>query len=238
MATPADRLVQAALDPDDEDRLDRRTAELPTLTGLGFMLGGVRSRSPHLAAIDRHCRPDHAAVLLFPHAQGDVAAALAVRGFQPMRTAPSTVVRNRLAGRYHLEATALDVTIVHARHADHGAGLEVFVLVNDASPAIAQIIAGERAHEHESHYAFTVPDADEVILHGLRETLTRECGFIADGGGFNPHDGEHAAGKTVLYFTQRTPPDRPRRLELTCGGHHPSVLRTHLNHRTPHTQTW
>ncbi|MBF8189597.1 hypothetical protein ITP53_28445 [Nonomuraea sp. K274] len=211
------------MDEEDERRFDLLVRRLVAAKGCREMFTTQRGVTDSaLAALERHCRVDHAAILLFPRRTADLSGVLRSRGFEIVRTCPSTVVRARLAGRYRLDPASLPVQIVHA--ARDGAAIEVFALPREDRTAIDAVVAGERARDDESHLALQVLRPDEVVILGIARLLTSLLGFAADGGGFNPHEDAEHGGRTVLYL-RRPRAGWPRRVELACAGRHPSTLR-------------
>jgi hypothetical protein len=206
----------------DERRLDQLMWRLQTWAVFAREPGVTPSMQ---AALERHCRIDHAAILLFPSTIDDLRASLRARGFEILRTCPSTVVRRRLAERYDLD---LPIAIVYAVRAAGGPALEVFV--PEPGPGLARVAARERERNEETHLALEVLAPDEIVVRGLGRLLTSVLGFAPDGGGFNPYEDEARGGRTVLYFSR--PTAWPGRVELACAGHYPHVLRSHLA-RTP-----
>ncbi|MET8864441.1 hypothetical protein ABZW11_15990 [Nonomuraea sp. NPDC004580] len=210
------------MDLEDERRLDQLIRRLETWAVFAREPGVTASVQ---AALQRHCRIDHAALLIFPSGLDDLRASLRMRGFEILRTCPSTVVRSRLAERYDLD---LPVLIAYAVRAAGGPALEVFV--PEHGPGIGRVAARERERNEETHLALEVIRPDEIVVRGLGRLLTSVLGFAPDGGGFNPYEDGSRGGRTVLYFGR--PVAWPRRVELACAGHYPHVLRSHLD-RTP-----
>ncbi|MEU1209718.1 methyltransferase [Nocardia sp. NPDC005825] len=220
-------VAHAELDSFDLDQLDaaaRYAAAHDTGAVLSAMLPGLAAADR--AAIMARTRFAHTAVLVFPPDLKALTAALAGRGLTAGPPTPSMVVRSRLADRYGLPASELDVRIIRTAVPspdDDPRLLEIFALAGTAEATRATIVAAERAAGYESHLALEVEKADSVELAGLRALLLHKNRMHADGGGYNSH--EHA---TVLYF-RTTAADRPfRRLELHVAGQHSSVLAAHL----------
>ncbi|MFI7617202.1 hypothetical protein ACIBP6_38870 [Nonomuraea terrae] len=120
-------VVRGHLDPEDALRLDRLTRRSVTWEMVARGPGGTGSV---LAAPTRHCRIDHAAIMLSPRRFAGLRTALK-RGFEAVRTCPSTVARRRLADRHGLDPPVL---IARRRLADHQ-GLDPPALIARAEPA-------------------------------------------------------------------------------------------------------
>jgi hypothetical protein len=229
----ADRLP--GLDPGDVRRL-RRTVALAAQGGFHRALRWMVPGSGHdeaLADLERTCAVGHAGVLVFPDTVDALLAALRELGSTPGRLLPSTVVRARLARRYLLAPDDLPVSIVHARGKVPGDWeIEVFLIERGLPGLPDDLIRRERAEESETHLALDVlrPSGSELArLAGLFDSL----GLRPDGGGFNPYESADKGGRSVLYFSASpdTIPPVPgiHRLELTCVGHHPDVITSHLD---------
>ncbi|MGV9454369.1 methyltransferase [Streptomyces sp. NPDC003635] len=204
--------------------------EQDTATLLPLLLPGLDG--PELQALVERCRFSHAALLVFPSEESELAAMLGDCGL--VATAPpqpSVVVRDRLALRHHRRVADLDVGIL--RPAVTGADgarrtVEVFALTVPPRSDLEDIAAYEREEQHEAHVAFDVTAPDPLVLRGLCATLAR-YGATPDGGGYNPHE-----NGTVFYFG--LPVEAKvgyRRVELYVPGDHRDVLAAHLDaHRT------
>ncbi|MER6672293.1 methyltransferase [Streptomyces sp. NPDC000983] len=199
--------------------------EQDTATLLPLLLPGLDG--PELRALVERCRFSHAALLVFPSGEAELAAMLADCGLsasEPPR--PSVVVRGRLALRHRRPAADLDVGIL--RPAVTGADgarrtVEVFALTVPPGSDLDGIAAHEREQQHEAHVAFDVTAPDPLVLRGLCATLAR-YGATPDGGGYNPHE-----NGTVFYFG--LPVEAKvgyRRVELYVPGDHRDVLAAHL----------
>jgi hypothetical protein len=165
------------------------------------------------------CTFDHIATLVFPRHLAEVHTCLAAMGWRTTAPVPSVVVRQRLADRYGMSEGDLEVQIIRATK-DGQPGLEVFCL--PTTQAIEQVIAGERQHHNERHWALFVDRPDQALLERLAELLVGKLSMLPDGGGHNPHEERRAGGQTVLYFKYPS-----GRLELTCAGNFPGVLDRH-----------
>lgn len=175
--------------------------------------------------IERYCRLDHAALLVFPRSEEALIEGLRRRGLEVGAAAPSVVVRERLSRRYGRPAADLDVRIYRAPVETVDGELrelEIFALPVPPGSGLDEIVAGERASGIETHVGFKVAAPDRIVLSGLRTTLL-EAGYRPDGGGHNGH-----VGVTVLYFRddRQDSPVR-RRLELISDGEHPGILVGH-----------
>ncbi|MFJ6985538.1 MULTISPECIES: methyltransferase [unclassified Streptomyces] len=213
------------------DALERARGH-DTGTALRLLLPGLGEAER--SAVAAHCALAHVAVMVFPPSIGLLRAALTDLGLTVGPPTPSTVVRERVARRHGLDPAGLDVVILRAAVPVAGGNpreVEVFALATDDGTRHGPIAARERAERNESHVAFGVPDADEVVLAGLRALLTGPGAMRADGGGHNAHE-----DTTVLYF--RTPPGEPdgtaspsgeqgQRLELGAPGRFESALTAH-----------
>ncbi|MFJ5264965.1 methyltransferase [Streptomyces sp. NPDC088387] len=183
--------------------------------------------SSELQALVDRCRFAHAALLVFPPDPEALHTALTDSGLDAYASAqPSVVVRDRLALRHGLAATALDVRIL--RPGVQGLDgvrrvVEVFVLTVPPGSELSPVAAHERDRQHEAHVAFEVECPDPLVLRGLCAVFARH-GAEPDGGGYNPHE-----DGTVFYFT--APPGSKagyQRVELYVHGDHQDVLTTHL----------
>lgn len=174
------------------------------------------------AAIARHATFGHVALLIFPATLDGLTEELARHGIDVSAPTPSTVVRDRLSGRYSVPAKDLTVGILHADVTDRaGRPCEVEIFALETPPELAHIAEDERRHERERHVALTVRRPDPALLRGLRATIT--AAMRPDGGGYNAHE-----DSTVLYFRDEHSADPAfRRLELICAGTYPQVLATH-----------
>jgi hypothetical protein len=215
--------VSPRIAPTDNDRLAAAVQFIRThdIDGVLAQMLPDLTEAEH-TAIAAYCRFAHTALLVFPPDLQALDAMLAANDLTASSTAPSVVVRQRLAARHGLPADQLPVQIVRASvHAADGTPceIEVFALVN----AEAEVAAGERDAEHEAHIALATGPIDEVALTGLRAMLTGRGRLRADGGGYNGHE-----DSTVLYFA-RTAWRRPgyQRLELHFAGNHPRTRAAH-----------
>lgn len=220
--------VMPGLAPDDLVELDAALSFLhrhDTLSALTVMLPDLTAGERH--AIAANCRLSHTALLLCPRDLAELTQALDERGLTAGPDIPSTVVRQRLAGRYGRPASRLDVRIVHAPVPvadDVDYTVEIFALLPVPGTRIDEIISAEREFGHERHVALAADTRDEVILNGLRALLIGRGRLHSDGGGYNPVE-----DVTVLYFRAGSEGQRPyRRLELRCGGKHPELMAAHL----------
>ncbi len=132
------------------------------------------------------------------------------------------VVRERLSSRYAVPTAELTVGILRPVVTDSGGRpceLEIFAMATP--PELAHIAEDERRHRRENHIALAVPDADPVLLRGLRATIAAT--MRPDGGGYNDYE-----DTTVFYFRDQHRTDPAfRRLELVCSGQFPQLLATH-----------
>ncbi|MFI1583561.1 methyltransferase [Embleya sp. NPDC020630] len=181
--------------------------------------------------VSRHCRFDHAALLVFPERLGDLLDRLPHWGLRTTEVVPSTVVRNRIAERLGLRAESVDVHIVRCSlpgdgvAACEGRNLELFAVAPVPGADFARLRAEERVRNGETHFAFRVVEPTPVTLLDLHDLLVSRDEVLRDGGGFNPHEDTF-----VLYFRSTGEPasDRwPRRLEILATGSYPEVLRRH-----------
>ena len=182
-------------------------------------------------ALAAHTYFAHAAVLVFPSTLDGLALELARHGIDAGMMTPSVVVRNRLSRRYGVPVENLDVGILRAPVMDSaGRPCELEIFAMATPPDLAHVAAEERLHSRERHFALAVPNADPIILNGLRSAVATQ--MRPDGGGYNEHENH-----TVLYFRD-THQARPefRRLELISVGEHPQVLATHLRETAAGTQ--
>ncbi len=177
---------------------------------------------------------DHAAILVFPDGDDDVAELLRQAGFEVSAPVPSVVVRQRLADRYSVPDDILDVSIIRGsvQHASGGIrGVEVFALPRaGAEKASTQLIEQERERNTEGHLAFKVGAPETGNYELMRRLFHDHLSMWPDGGGYNPHDDAANGGRSVLYFSAPPvlgQPYRPHRLEITCSGHHPEVIAAH-----------
>ncbi|NUT94687.1 MAG: methyltransferase [Saccharothrix sp.] len=169
----------------------------------------LRTVAPEAAAtLEHRLEFVHGALLLVTD---DVPVELAELGVRVRSTAPSVVVRDRLARRLGRRPGDLDVRIVHGVVDGGPRELELFLLAGHHPDVARQ----ERRHEHESHLAFRVRAADEVAVRGVHAVLL-DAGMEPDGGGYNRHE-----DVTALYFRGRG------RLELRLAGRHDVLLRRH-----------
>ncbi|MFC8348559.1 methyltransferase [Streptomyces sp. NPDC057280] len=200
--------------------------EHDTTTLLPLLLPGLDG--PELRSVAEQCRFSHAALLVFPSDDRELAAMLADCGLAagaPPR--PSVVVRERLALRHRRPAAELDVGILRPR-VTGGDGarrtVEVFALTVPPGSGLEAIAAAEREGQHEAHVAFDVVAPDPLVLRGLCASFAR-YGAVPDGGGYNPHE-----NGTVFYFG--TPAEGKtgyRRMELYVPGDHRDLLAAHLD---------
>jgi hypothetical protein len=156
-------------------------------------------------------RFDHAGVLVFPSSVDEALAGLEAEGLPAIRTLPSVVVRDRLASRYGLARP--EVLIAHL-DVGEGRTLELFM----ATGCPGHVADDERLTERETHLAFETTGARLGVLEALRAD-----GFVPDGGGFNPAEGDQ--GRSLFYF--RDGPDGDR-LEILAPGAAASELSRHL----------
>ncbi|MGW4133491.1 methyltransferase [Amycolatopsis japonica] len=212
------------LDTVDEGRLRELIRRLDGLTAAGAFARTLGC--PVDPGIADAVRFDHSALLVFPDTVSDVRDFLAGVGFDTGPSVPSKVVRARLARRYEVSETDLDVTIVRAWPADgEPGGLEIFVLPRKT--VAPGLVEQERLTGEESHDGWLV--APER-LEQTRRTCRHLASMNPDGGGYNPHDDPGSGGRSVVYF--KTGPDsdgRQSRIELTAQGHQAEVLATHLS---------
>jgi hypothetical protein len=177
------------------------------------------------AAVAAECSFDHGAALVFPDDVADVAGFLRRHGFTVARPVPSVVVRERILRRHDLAGHDLDVSILRATArlaSGEPRGVEVFCVPRRrASPAM---VAREHRENNEGHFALYVERADSATLGALRSIFVDRFSMNPDGGGYNPHDGAPAGGRSVLYFSA----PGGGRLELTCAGNHPGVVAAHV----------
>jgi hypothetical protein len=167
---------------------------------------------------------DHAAVLVFPDTVDDVVAFCVNAGYEVDDPFPSVVVRDRLARRYRLPASDLDVRILRARRRNSGlGGLEIFVLLGVPATVHSGMVERERATEAESHLAWFVPGDDAEAVW----QRCRQLGLLADGCGHNPNEQAAEGGRTALYFQIPSRTSGISRVELTTDGHHPELLAAH-----------
>ncbi|MGW0392910.1 methyltransferase [Streptomyces sp. NPDC003042] len=220
---------EPALNEQDEARLDTLIRFLGDDGPLLKRVLSADADSAVVTALQRHCRPSHGALMVFPRTASDLRAALTRRGYEVTSIIPSTVVRHRFARRHGLKAQAADVTITRAQRHDGTPALEVFSLQPDGDPLLARAAAAERTQDAEAHFALDVPSPDDIVLRGLADVLTRRAGYLPDGGGVNPAEGTAGSGRTVLYF-RSTGGGGPlnRRLEITCDGTWSEVLADHI----------
>lgn len=173
----------------------------------------------------RYCRFVHAAVLVFPQRSASVHEWARAWDLTAGPVLPSTVVRDRLAGRHGLPLSSLEVEIVRLSSSS-SPEIEMFMLPAPPGPGspVNEIARAERADNHETHFAFAVTEPDPVVLRGLRATLTGPGGMTCDGGGFNP-----AEDVSVFYFrcVGRLASSWPQRVELVACGHQRELLREH-----------
>ncbi|MFS8105089.1 acetylserotonin O-methyltransferase [Lentzea alba] len=188
----------------------------------------VRTVMPHLgrgegAAIGRYTAFNHVALAVFPRTFDGLVEELARQGVDVTRKTPSVVVRDRLCRRYGIRRRDLSVEILRAAVRDRAGQkceLEMFAVLTPEH--LAHIAEAERAHSWENHVGLCVPQADPVLVSGLRSAITT-C-LCPDGGGYNEYE-----GSTVLYFRGDHPDPAYRRLELVSrGGRLPGVLEQHL----------
>ncbi|WP_410609462.1 methyltransferase [Amycolatopsis sp. lyj-109] len=224
--------IAPALAPEDLDRL-AAAKSLVLASGTDSVLAAALPSLPaaERAALAAHAPFSHVALLIFPETLDGLGEELARHGLEtgPMR--PSVVVRERLSRRYGVPAHDLTVGILRAPLADRAGSmcsLEIFVLLT--SPELAHISADERRHGHESHFALAVPQADPIVLTGLRAAIAGQ--LRPDGGGYNGHE-----DTTVLYFRDaHHPAPACRRLELLCTGEFPRLLAAHRRESEPGTE--
>ncbi|WP_328609005.1 methyltransferase [Amycolatopsis sp. NBC_00345] len=215
--------IAPALAPEDLTRLSSVTA-LISANDTGSVLATALPSldAAERAALARHTRFTHAAVLVFPSTFDRLREELAGHGIETAPMIPSVVVRNRLSSRYGVPADELAVGILHAAVPDRaGDPCEVEIFAMATPPELAHIAADERRNGRENHFALVVPSADPIVLSGLRAAVAAQ--MRPDGGGYNGHE-----DNTVLYFRDadhRLPAFR--RLELVCAGQFPRLLADH-----------
>jgi len=179
------------------------------------------------AAVTKHCRFSHAAVLIYSCHPADARRELADSGLRIGPMTPSSVVRERLARRYKLPAEHIEIGILRAPVGVDSDSvqreIEIFLVANPPGGDLARVAVKERDAQAESHIAFEVYSPDEVIVRGLHTIFTTRGGMECDGGGYNPYE-----DATVLYFRHAGPTRlRLGRLELSVRGHFAEVLRSH-----------
>ncbi|MDT4995325.1 MAG: hypothetical protein QOH97_5217 [Actinoplanes sp.] len=192
------------------------------------------------AGVPRGCRLRHGGILVFPERVEDVHQILTSIGCAVSPAVPSVIVTRRLAGRYGVESASLPVVILTGQLPDCAdvRQIEVFVLATDddglpAGVPLEDIVARERAGEHETHIAFEVdpPVADHVA--GLTAHLGTAFGMVPDGGGYNPHEQPESGGRSVFYFSSAAEADgrgersNVHRIEICAAGHWPDLLAAH-----------
>ncbi|QQQ79871.1 methyltransferase [Saccharothrix sp. 6-C] len=177
--------------------LDRLTATVAFLRdrGTGDVLAAVVGAEPS-ACLVRYLEFGRAAVFVASARPAGLVGVLAGLGVDAPEPRPDEVVRGR-AGQ------ELDVRVVRGAVGSR----EVRLLVPRAEMPEAE-------REAESHVAFRVTDADDVVLRGACATL-RDSGLRPDGGGYDGQD-------TTLCFRGTT------RLVLHAPGHHAEALEHHL----------
>ncbi|MFS8099328.1 SAM-dependent methyltransferase [Lentzea alba] len=194
-------------------------AAMPTLT------------AAERAALAWHAPFSHTALLIFPRTLDGLRDELSWHGIETGPMVPSVVVRSRLSRRYGVPLDELEVGILRTPVTD-GAGrecvLEIFAMATP--PELEHIAADERLHGRENHFALAVPNADPIVLNGLRAAITAR--MRPDGGGYNGHE-----GSTVLYFRDvHQSCAAYRRLELLCTGEFSDVLAAHERQSEPGTE--
>ncbi|MGC0419991.1 methyltransferase [Embleya sp. AB8] len=184
--------------------------------------------------VSRHCRFDHAALLVFPARLEPLLERLPDWGLRVTEVVPSTVVRDRVLERLGGRGESVAVSIVRCalvaddEEREVGRSLELFVLAagpDERSDRLDRLRADERARNAETHFAFQVVEPTPVTMLDLHDLLASREDLVRDGGGFNPHN-----DTSVMYFRSPGDPDRdrwPRRVELMATGAHPEVLRRH-----------
>jgi O-methyltransferase domain len=155
---------------------------------------------------------DHVGLLVFPQSVEEALSGLDAEGLPVLRTLPSVVVRERLALRYGLDRP--EVVIAHL---DAGGGRTVELFLSADCPV--DVADDERMRERETHLAFETAANRLGVLEALRAD-----GFLPDGGGFNPAEGDQ--GRSVFYFHKGAEGER---LEITVPGRASSELSRHLS---------
>ncbi|GAA4638726.1 hypothetical protein GCM10023196_097610 [Actinoallomurus vinaceus] len=227
--------VSAGLEDVDIRRIRQMVTFIRSHTTTEILAKVLPRKTPAYVAADlaQHCRFVHGSIMVFP--VGTVAAAagrLSDIGLDPGPPRPSTVVRSRVARRYDLSASDLQIQILHAAlpnvPGNCAEEIEIFVCPTDPGGRHSQLVDDERRSNRETHFALKVLVPENHLLKRLWGLLTGPGLMAPDGGGFNPHEGP--IGCTVLYFQtsgQLLPQGWPRRLELVIDGHQ-QILAMHL----------
>lgn len=177
-----------------------------------------------------HCHFSHAAALVFPRTLEAVLHTFEARGLVVNATAPSVIVRRRLAERYGRSQEGLDVTILRAPVTaadEEPCEIELFVLCVPEGSTLEAIAERERAARHEVHVALDVRTPGVVTLSGLCSLLPQQR-MLPDGGDYNPYD-----DATTFYFRDAVIRERAdvaqpyHRLELRARGQHAAPLASH-----------
>jgi hypothetical protein len=200
---------------------------------------GVLARPPDppiMAAITQFCTFDHCGVLVFPRNFNDVEKALRHSGFDVRESVPSVVVKDRLCQRYQISPEDIDVVIVRGgitTGVSCRRELEVFAVSATADFSLPHdLIRAERTLTNETHAALLLDRSHGDMLAELCQTLSQFGYLVPDGCGYNPHHNSAEAGRSALYFRRRDDNGTkswPRRLELTCAGHHAEVIAAHAD---------
>ncbi|MCX4091473.1 hypothetical protein [Nocardia sp. alder85J] len=222
-------------DTEDDDRLGQLTDYLAHHCSRAVLTGLLSGRDNGDPLRDRLIL-DHAAALVFPPTAAALHRRLTDAGFRVVDTVPSVIVRQRLCKRYGIAPADCAVFILRACRETGDAAppqrLELFypAPAGTADPAWRRARADERAHNRETHFAFTVPEFDSNTYHAIRRHFAESSGLRPDGGGWNPHERSHGPGCSTFYFAgPGTVPGKPwpRRLEIICGGLHADELTAH-----------
>ncbi|RFS84339.1 hypothetical protein D0T12_19685 [Actinomadura spongiicola] len=225
---------KARLSDDDERRIREVHDYLRSTGDIDAVTDVLPPRAPAemIEAITTHCVVDHAGCLVFPTDPAAVRAFLRDHGLHPLRPFTGSVVRDRLAGRYHvqeerLKSGFLHVRSIHARLPDDPSRAVEVLCVGPDDGLDLPALRDERLEKHENHVAVRLTDPGR--LEDLRSALLRPGGPRPDGGGYDPVPGED--GVTVLRFHAdgRTRLGWPRRLEVLAAGRHTDVLLRHLS---------
>ncbi len=200
---------------------------------------GVLDRPPDapiMAAISQFCTFDHCGVLVFPRTRDDVVTVLRNNGFDVGESVPSVVVKARLCQRYRISPTDIEVVIVRGGITTRAFGrreIEIFaVSATTELPLFHDLVHAERTLTNETHAALLLDKSRGDMLADLRQTLNQSRHLVPDGCGYNPHCDSTEGGHSMLYFRRcddSGTPSWPRRLELTCAGHHAGVIAAHAD---------
>ncbi|WNV87962.1 hypothetical protein [Umezawaea sp. Da 62-37] len=209
-------LVGSGFDDVDLRRIDTADTRARSWSGpgLGRAVLPPGADDEAVALVERHCVFSHAGLLLFPSSVSAALNELRRKGMEAAAPERGRFVRRRLADRYRLAESDLDVVRVRTRD------LGLHLLPRTCRTLTEGAVVMERSRAFESHLAVRLRTCDVVVVEGLLHLFAHE-GLWFEGGAC-------ADGRTEMYFAAPGGEGGlPHRVELVCAGEHRSLLRRH-----------